>query len=102
MMEAMVVGVEDEEFGQKVGAAITLETSSSTKSLSLEQLRTDLRQKLPSYKLPTLLRVVPDELPKGGTGKVQKKILGPQYFKPREWQNDPEVQAWSGRKGAKL
>ena len=43
--------------------------------------------------MPTLLRVVKGELPKSGTGKVIKKVLGPQYF-PDNFRSLPEVQVW--------
>jgi malonyl-CoA/methylmalonyl-CoA synthetase len=50
--------------------------------------------KLVGYKLPTLLRVLEGELPKGPTGKIQKKVLGPQFFPCPGWQTHPEVQVW--------
>ena len=92
-MEAAVVGVEDEEYGERVGALVTL--SRNQTSLDIHDLRGDLRRGLPAYKLPTLLKVVQGELPKGPTGKVQKKVLGPQYFPVPGWQNDPELQVWN-------
>jgi malonyl-CoA/methylmalonyl-CoA synthetase len=92
--EAMVAGVEDEEFGQLVGALIAVKGSTC---LTLSQLRSDLRAKLAGYKLPTVLRVVEGELPKGGTGKVQKKVLGPHFFPPG-YEAIPEVQVWKSRK----
>lgn len=94
----MVVGVDDEEFGQRVAATISLKTDQKTtrESLTLGELREDLRSKLTSYKIPTILRVVKGELPKSGTGKVQKKILGPQFFPPN-YLELPDVQVW--RKG---
>ncbi|KAK3720803.1 hypothetical protein LTR37_003466 [Vermiconidia calcicola] len=101
--EAAVLGVEDEEYGQRVAAIITLarhrQTSSpggpSKRTLSLDQLRDDLRNVIAAYKLPTLLTVVDGELPKGETGKVQKKILGPQLFPTPGWRNDSNVQVWN-------
>jgi acyl-CoA synthetase (AMP-forming)/AMP-acid ligase II len=98
--EAMVAGVEDEEFGQLVGALIAVKSSAKGQGnagLTLDQLRSDLRAKLANYKLPTVLRVVEGELPKGGTGKVQKKVLGPQFFPPG-YEGIPEVQVWKSRK----
>lgn len=99
----MVVGVEDEEFGQRVAATISLKTDQNTtrKSLTLAELREDLRSKLTGYKIPTILRVVKGELPKSGTGKVQKKILGPQLFPPN-YRTLPEVQVWTKESKAKL
>lgn len=102
--EAAVVGVEDEEYGQRVGAIVTLAGSqrhssgtSGQLSLDLQDLRSDLRKTLPSYKLPTLLHIAEGELPKGQTGKVQKKDLGPRCFPVPGWQNDPNVQVWKQR-----
>jgi malonyl-CoA/methylmalonyl-CoA synthetase len=101
----MVVGVEDEEFGQRVGAVVSLRDNHG-KSLSTHQkhklllndLRKDLAGKLVGYKMPTLLRVWEGELPKGQTGKVLKRQLGPELFPPRGWKTCPEIQAWSNNK----
>lgn len=115
--EVAVLGVDDEEFGQRVAALVVLKTpasipaSTSTPTststpvqpkptLTIERLRDDLRPSLAAYKLPTLLRVVHGELPKGGTGKVQKKMLGPKLF-PSHWRSVKEVQAWDSSKGRK-
>lgn len=93
--EVTVMGVEDEEFGQRVAAAIVLntETPSSPRRLRLHDLRNDLRRFLPAYKIPSLLRVVDGELPKGDTGKIQKKVLGPKLFPMPGWRDIPEVQS---------
>jgi acyl-CoA synthetase (AMP-forming)/AMP-acid ligase II len=101
--EVMVVGVEDEEFGQRVAATISLKTDPNTtrNSLTLAELREDLRTKLNGYKMPTILRLVQGELPKSGTAKVQKKILGPKFFPPN-YREIPEVQVWSKGKSARL
>ncbi|KAL5339985.1 hypothetical protein BJX70DRAFT_397222 [Aspergillus crustosus] len=125
--EGMVVGVDDEEFGQRVGAVVVLkegyfgsdaqdETRGGAevevddnpgeevkRPLTIEKLRNDLRRKLAGYKLPTLLRVVEGEIPKTATGKVQKKVLGPRYFPKGYREGDSEVQVWKMKgKGAKL
>lgn len=102
--EAMVVGVEDEEYGQRVAAVVALQEDDLTDAflenygnteymLTIEDVRRDLRNRLTGYKLPTLLRVVCGELPKTATGKVQKKVLGPRFF-PSSYQTCPEVQQW--------
>ena len=90
-----MVGVEDEEFGQRVGAIISLKAGAP--SVAIDRLRADLRSELAAYKLPTLLRIVNGELPKGATGKVQKKTLGPAMF-PKDWRQVPEVQFWQSGK----
>ncbi|KAK5943762.1 hypothetical protein PMZ80_004771 [Knufia obscura] len=91
--EVMVVGVEDEEFGQRVAAAIVLKED-APQDLSIDRLRQDLRTSLAGYKMPTMLRVV-KELRKNATGKVVKKALLGEYF-PKE--GDSNVQMWKGRK----
>lgn len=102
--EVMVVGVPDDEFGQRVGAVVSMRNDEvardfyranrrSPNSLDLDDLRADVRSRLAGYKLPTLLRVIDGELPKGGTGKVIKKTLGPQYF-PHNYLEDKAVQVW--------
>jgi acyl-CoA synthetase (AMP-forming)/AMP-acid ligase II len=91
----MVVGVDDEEYGQRVAAAISLRKDRAAKrSLSIEELRKDLRGLLTGYKLPTLLRVVDGELPKNVSGKILKKVLGAQLFPP-DYCTIPEVQIWT-------
>jgi acyl-CoA synthetase (AMP-forming)/AMP-acid ligase II len=99
--EVMVVGVEDEEFGQRVAAAVTLKEGMLKKGLSLARLRSDLRERLAGYKMPTVLRVLEGEIPKSGTGKVQKKMLGPRYFGDA-YRGDPGVQVWEKEVKAKL
>ena len=106
--EAMVVGVDDEEFGQRVAAVVVMrpgvrslwharETMADIMqariSLKLETLRNDLRESLAGYKMPTMLRVV-NEIPKSPTGKVVKKVLGPELF---PLQGHPDVQVWKAR-----
>ena len=91
--EAAVVGVDDEEYGQRVAAVVTMTTPSPSR-LAIDTLRKSLRHLLPSYKLPTVLRVIDGELPKGPTGKVQKKDLGPALFPASKWRGEPEVQVW--------
>lgn len=100
--EVMVVGVPDLEFGERVGAAVVLKAEKDQKgdpvtALSLERLRSDLRARLAGYKMPTVMRLIEGELPKSGTGKVVKKLLGPQFF-PKNYAELEEVQAWIPQK----
>jgi malonyl-CoA/methylmalonyl-CoA synthetase len=110
--EVMVVGVLDEEFGQRVAAAITLQEEELTEAfrktygkgthiITIYDLRRDLSEKLAGYKMPTLLRVIQGEFPKTATGKVLKKVLGKEYF-PDQYFNVPEVQIWNPTQRAKL
>jgi len=98
--EAMVVGVKDEEFGQRVGAVIAVKPQAA--HLTLQQLRADLRKSLSGYKLPTILRVVKGEIRKGNTGKLQKKILGPELIPSPGYELMPEVQVWRGSKQGQI
>lgn len=102
--EVMVVGVDDEEFGQRIGAVVTLREDQSTystgkagKKLLLDDLRRDLSDTLIGYKLPTLLRVMEGKIPKGQSGKILKKSLGPELFPPHKWQENPNIQASVGK-----
>jgi len=99
--EAMVLGVEDEEFGQRVGAVLAVKDVNAS-DVTLADVREILRNQLAGYKLPTVLRVVDGELPKGNTGKVQKKILGPQLVPSPGYEQMPEVQVWKNRTQAGL
>ncbi|KAI4919340.1 hypothetical protein J4E90_001473 [Alternaria incomplexa] len=105
--EAMVVGVPDEEYGQRVAALVSLQneemsapfsasSDGSQHVLTIKDLRRDLRERLAGYKLPTLLRIADGEFPKTVTGKVQKKVLGPRFF-PADYHRRPEVQEWDAR-----
>jgi len=90
--EVMVVGVEDEEFGQRVAAAIVLRDDLKDR-LTIDELRHDLRGSLAGYKMPTLLRVVP-ELRKNATGKVIKKVLVGEIFSEAH----SDIQRWTSSK----
>ncbi|KAM5388153.1 hypothetical protein ACJA88_000017 [Fusarium oxysporum] len=96
--EAMVVGVEDDEFGQRVGAVLAVKNASD---VTLATVRSTLRDQLAGYKLPTVLRVVEGEIPKGATGKVQKKILGPKLIPSPGYEEIPQVQVWKKLKQAR-
>jgi len=91
--EAMVVGVEDDEFGQRVAAAIVLREDLK-QDLTIDELRADLRSVLAGYKMPTLLRIV-KEIRKNATGKVIKKVLVNELFPKSE---DSEIQRWTSPK----
>lgn len=106
--EVIVVGVVDEEFGQRVGAVLTLHDEETSRydfktnygssdgkfKFTLMDLRRDLKERLAGYKMPTLLRVVEGDLPKTASGKILKKKLGLMYF-PEDWEDICEVQSWS-------
>lgn len=66
--ECAVVGVPDEEYGERVAVAVVLRAGAV---LGLDRLRTWARERMASYKLPTRLREV-TALPRNAMGKVVK------------------------------
>jgi len=71
VVEAAVVGVPDEAFGQRLLAFVVLRPGAKT---STQHLRTHVRDQLANYKVPREI-VVLDELPRNASGKVMKKQL---------------------------
>jgi malonyl-CoA/methylmalonyl-CoA synthetase len=66
--EVAVVGVADEEWGQRVAAAVVL---ADGQSLELDELRDWGKELMAPYKVPTLLKVL-TALPRNALGKVTK------------------------------
>jgi acyl-CoA synthetase (AMP-forming)/AMP-acid ligase II len=66
---AVVTGLDDAEFGQRVAAAVVPAVGCSP---GPEDLRSALRASLSSYKVPrTIVFVTPDEIPRTATGKLK-------------------------------
>jgi malonyl-CoA/methylmalonyl-CoA synthetase len=99
--EVMVVGVDDDEYGQRVAALVRPKAGSGVPAVTLSKVRNDLRGRLTGYKMPTILRLTADEIPKSPAGKVQKKILGPRFF-PANYRALADVQVWTKETRAKL
>ena len=84
--EAAVIGVADERLGEEVKAVISLrkkfgqklqcsELESSAGDNSIVQaVKTYCKEKLAAYKWPRIVEII-EELPKGSTGKISKKLL---------------------------
>jgi len=76
--ECAVVGVRDEDWGERVSAAVELRTGAS---LSLDELQQWAKVQLAPYKVPRALQAVP-ALPRNAMGKVVKpEVAG--LFKSR-------------------
>jgi malonyl-CoA/methylmalonyl-CoA synthetase len=76
--ECAVVGVSDEDWGERVSAAVELRTGAS---LSLDELQQWAKVQLAPYKVPRALQAVP-ALPRNAMGKVVKpEVAG--LFKSR-------------------
>jgi acyl-CoA synthetase (AMP-forming)/AMP-acid ligase II len=69
--EAAVIGVDDEQYGQRLAAFVVL---GPDKGASPETLKQHVRDSLANYKVPREI-VVLDELPRGSTGKVLRGEL---------------------------
>jgi fatty-acyl-CoA synthase len=69
--EVAVIGVPDEEFGQRLRAFVTL---ASGASLTEQELKDTVRARLASFKVPREVRFI-DALPRNATGKILKREL---------------------------
>ena len=69
--EVAVVGVHDDDWGQRVVALVTVRSGESVDEADVLE---HCRSRLASYKKPKEVRVV-DSLPLNSTGKVAKKVL---------------------------
>lgn len=69
IQDCAVVGIDDEEWGERIAVCAIL---SSGQSLKLDELRDWCKTQLASYKAPTLL-CIQQQLPRNAMGKVQKK-----------------------------
>ncbi len=69
--EAAVVGVPDDEWGQRIAAFVALRPGAAT---TAEELGEFCRQRLASFKKPEVFRFLP-ELPKNPMGKILRREL---------------------------
>jgi acyl-CoA synthetase (AMP-forming)/AMP-acid ligase II len=71
VVEVAVIGVEDEEFGQRLKAFVVVAADAE---VSGEDLKAHVKAHLAGYKAPREFEFVP-ELPRNATGKILKKDL---------------------------
>ncbi len=69
--EAAVIGVDDEEFGQRLKAFVV---TSEGEDLSEDEIRAHVKSHLANYKVPREVEFL-DSLPRNSTGKILKKEL---------------------------
>ncbi len=69
--EAAVLGVDDEQYGQRLAAFVVLAHDGSA---SADNLKQHVRDNLANYKVPREI-VVLDELPRSSTGKIVRRDL---------------------------
>jgi fatty-acyl-CoA synthase len=71
VVEVAVIGVEDEEFGQRLKAFVVLDGGAE---VGEDELKAHVKSSLASYKTPREIEFV-EELPRNATGKVLKRDL---------------------------
>jgi long-chain acyl-CoA synthetase len=69
--EAAVVGLPHDEYGEEVGAAVSLKDGATA---TPEELRAYVKERVAAYKYPRHVWIV-DDLPKGPTGKILKREI---------------------------
>jgi len=77
--EAAVIGVDDEQFGQRLAAFLVLRPGASA---TPDSFKNYIRQSLANYKVPREI-VILDELPRGSTGKIVPRELRAQVVGDR-------------------
>ncbi len=79
VVEVAVIGVDDEQFGQRLKAFVVLEDGAE---VSDEDLKAHVKANLAGYKTPREIEFL-DELPRNATGKILKRELhAPEAGKP--------------------
>ncbi len=76
VMEACVIGVPDEKWGESVKAVVVLKSGRNTVA---DEIITHCRARLADYKLPRTVNFVAD-LPKNASGKIARKLVREQYW----------------------
>jgi acyl-CoA synthetase (AMP-forming)/AMP-acid ligase II len=69
--EASVIGVDDEQYGQRLAAFVVLNDGSSA---TPDLLKQHVRENLANYKVPRDITIL-DELPRSSTGKIVRREL---------------------------
>ncbi|MBK6762279.1 MAG: long-chain fatty acid--CoA ligase [Micrococcales bacterium] len=72
--EAAVVGVPDPEYGEEIGAAITLKPGMTA---TPDEIADFVKERIAAYKYPRVVWFLADGLPKGPTGKILKREITP-------------------------
>jgi acyl-CoA synthetase (AMP-forming)/AMP-acid ligase II len=69
--EVAVIGVEDDDFGQRLAAFVVIEP---TATVSPDELKQYVKQRLAGYKVPREVTLL-EELPRNAAGKIVKRQL---------------------------
>jgi acyl-coenzyme A synthetase/AMP-(fatty) acid ligase len=79
VLEAAVFGVPDELYGESVRAAVVLREGTD---VSAQELIAFCRGRLSAFKCPRAVDIL-TELPRTGSGKIQKRALRDPFWKGR-------------------
>src|SRR6185503_599078 len=79
--EVAVFGIPDSQWGELVAACVVLKPGWV---LSAADLITHCRLSLANYKVPRRIELSDTELPKGGSGKILKRVLRERFWIQRE------------------
>ncbi|GAA2549743.1 acyl-CoA ligase FadD12 [Mycolicibacterium diernhoferi] len=71
--EAAVIGVDDEQYGQRLAAFVVLRNDGG-KPVTVDDLKQYVRDNLANYKVPREITLL-DELPRNSTGKILRRDL---------------------------
>ncbi len=77
VLEAAVIGIPDEQWGESVHAVIVLKPGMQA---TQEELIEHTRRQIAGYKVPRSLEFFSDPLPKSGAGKILKRELREKYW----------------------
>jgi len=69
--EAAVLGVDDDQYGQRLVAFVVLTDGAAT---TPDELKAHVRENLANYKVPRTITLL-DELPRSSTGKIVRREL---------------------------
>lgn len=81
VLEAAVIGIPHEEWGEAVHAVVVLRPGAQ---IVEEELIVHCHERIANYKCPKSISFVEDQLPKSGAGKILKRDLREPYWANRE------------------
>lgn len=84
VLEAAVIGVPDEKYGEEVAACVVIKPGEEVAPEDLESL---CREHLSAYKVPRLISFV-EQLPKGATGKTLKRGIDRAEVLENAWRSE--------------
>ncbi|PUU77856.1 hypothetical protein B9Z19DRAFT_985370 [Tuber borchii] len=77
--EAVVVGLEDRNWGQRVAAVLVLTPQGKSEEFDLVKMRGEMKNRVAGYKVPREIKIL-EAIPRNQMGKVNKKELVKKVF----------------------